>query len=132
MSPGLSKYIELTDAIIAACFEVHNVLGPGLEEHFYRDALIIELGLRGFHAVREQEYHVEYKGRPLGLHRIDVVVEDKIIVEIKAVTGEIQRIHVAQAVSERAVSRLPVAMVVNFGDTRVQVRRLEERNAPPG
>lgn len=74
---------------------------------------------------------MEYKGRPLGLHRIDVVVENKIVVEIKAVTGDIQRIHVAQAVSERTVSRLPVAMVVNFGDVRVQVRRLEERDAQP-
>ena len=131
MAPGLTKHLDLTDAIIAACFEVHNVLGPGLEEHFYRDALIIELELRGLRASREQEYRVEYKGRPLGMHRIDVVVEGKIVVEIKAVTGEIQRIHVAQAVSERTVSKLPVAMVVNFGDTRVQIRRFEERDPPP-
>lgn len=52
MTLGLNKHVDLTDGIIAACFEVHNVLGPGLEEHFYRDALIIELEMRGLSALR--------------------------------------------------------------------------------
>ena len=63
-----------------------------------------------------------------GLHRADIIVDDKVLIEVKAVTGLIQRIHVAQTVSERKVSKVPVAMVVNFGDTRVQIRRLEERD----
>lgn len=128
MPRGLTKHVELTDQIISSCFEVHRILGPGLEERFYRDALLIELELRGIQASREQEYRVEYKGRYLGLHRIDIVVEDKVLLEVKAVTGSIQGIHVAQTVSERKVSKLPVAMVVNFGDTSAQVRRLEERD----
>jgi GxxExxY protein len=53
------------------------------------------------------------------------VIEDKVIVELKAVTGRLKRVHIAQTVSERQVSGLAVALLVNFGDTSVQVRRLE-------
>jgi GxxExxY protein len=128
MSVGLEKHVELTQQIIAACYEVHKVLGPGLEERFYRDALQHELELRGLKVCREQEYKVEYKGKPLGLHRIDLVVEDTVLVELKAVTGRLLDVHIAQTISERNVSRLPVALLINFGDTSVQVRRLECRS----
>ena len=71
------------------------------------------------------EYLVNYKGHYIGLHRIDLVVEGKVIVELKAVAGKLQKVHIAQTVSERQVSNLPVALLVYFGDTSVQVRRLE-------
>jgi GxxExxY protein len=127
MADGLKKYTELTQQIIAACYEVHRVLGPGLEERFYRDALLFELSLRGLNCKREQEYGVEYKGRVLGVHRADLVVEDKVLIELKAVTGPLQSVFVAQTISERRVAKLPVALLINFGDTSVQVRRLEAR-----
>jgi len=128
MAKGLEKHLELTELVIAACFEVHNVLGPGLEERFYRDALAHELELRGLKSRREQEFTVEYKGKSLGTHRLDLIVEDKVVVELKAVTGKLLDVHVAQTISERRVSDLPVALLVNFGETRVQVRRLERRS----
>ncbi|MCH8226454.1 MAG: GxxExxY protein [Chloroflexi bacterium] len=128
MAKGLEKHLELTEQVIAACYEVHNVLGPGLEERFYRDALAHELDLRGLKSRREQEFTVEYKGKPLGTHRLDLIVEDKVLVELKAVTGKLLDVHVAQTISERRVSDLPVALLVNFGETRVQVRRLERRS----
>ena len=128
MAKGLEKHLELTELVIAACYEVHNVLGPGLEERFYRDALAHELDLRGLKSRREQEFTVEYKGKPLGTHRLDLIVEDKVVVELKAVTGKLLDVHVAQTISERRVSALPVALLVNFGETRVQVRRLERRS----
>ena len=127
MSKGLERHIELTRQIIGACYEVHNVLGPGLEERFYRDALAHELELQGLTCRREQEFVVEYKGKRLGLHRIDLIVEDTVLIELKAVTGKLLDVHVAQTISERNVSRLPVALLVNFGDTSVQIRRLESR-----
>lgn len=127
MSSGLEQHTDLTHQIIAACYEVHSLLGPGLEERFYRDALCHELELRGMRVQTEREYSVAYKGRPLGIHRVDLVVEEKVLIELKAVTGKLQDIHVAQTVSERQVSGLPVALLVNFGDTSVQVRRLERR-----
>lgn len=121
----MKEYVEVTRQIIAACYEVHNVLGPGLQERFYRDALVHELGLRGLICEREQEFPVEYKGIILGKHRVDLMVEGKVLVELKAVNGKLQGIHVAQTVSERSVSKLPVALLVNFGDTSVQVRRFD-------
>jgi len=128
MPKGLEKYIELTQQIIAACYEVHNVLGLGLEERFYRDVLVYELELRGLKSRREQEFMVEYKGKPLGLHRVDLIVEDKVLVELKAVTGKLPDVHIAQTISERRVSNLPVALLINFGETSLQIRRLESRD----
>lgn len=123
MAKGLEKHIELTQQIIAACYEVHKILGPGLEERFYRDALLHELGLRGLTVQREQDFVVEYKGKQLGL----LIVANTVLLELKAVTGKLLDVHVAQTISERNVSRLPVALLVNFGDTSVQIRRLETR-----
>jgi GxxExxY protein len=127
MSKGLEKHVELTQQIIAACYEVHKILGPGLEERFYRDALLHELELRGLTVQKEQDFVVEYKGKQLGLHRVDLIVENTVLIELKAVTGKLLDVHVAQTISERNVTRLPVALLVNFGDTSVQVRRLESR-----
>jgi len=125
---GLKKHVELTQKIISACYEVHNVLGPGLEERFYRDALAYELELNGLSVKREQEYEVEYKGRKLGLHRVDLIVENTVVVELKAVSGKLLDVHKAQTISERRVSKLPVALLVNFGDTSVQIRCFESRD----
>ena len=127
MTQGLKQHLELTEQIISACYEVHKVLGPGLEERFYRDALALELGLSGLECKREQEFPVLYKGKPLGSHRVDIIVEGKVLVELKAVVGKLMDIHVAQTISERRVSELPVALLVNFGETSVQIRRLEAR-----
>jgi GxxExxY protein len=126
---GLQVEIALSKQIIAACYEVHNILGPGLEEKFYRDALMYELQLRGLQVVKEQEFPVIYKGLTLGLHRVDLIVESKVLLELKAVTGELLNVHVAQTISERNVSKLPLALLINFGDVSVQVRRLEIRPA---
>jgi len=128
MARGLEKHLELTEQVIAACYEVHRVLGPGLEERFYRDALAYELDLRGLESHREKEFTVEYKGKSLGIHRVDLIVEGKVLVELKAVIGKLLDVHVAQTISERRVSELPVALLINFGDTSVQVRRLERRD----
>lgn len=127
MARGFEKHLDLTEKILAACFEVHNVLGPGLEERFYRDALAHELELRGLKMTREQEFTVEYKGRRLGSHRADLIVEGKVLVELKAVSGNLLDAHVAQTISERNVSKLPVALLINFGNKLVQYRRLEVR-----
>jgi GxxExxY protein len=103
------------------------MMNKGLEEKFNRDALAYELELRGFPCSREQEFLVEYKSKPLGMHRIDLVVDGKVVVELKAVTGQLSSTFVAQTISERKVSRLPVALLVNFGESSLQIRRLESR-----
>ena len=128
MAKGFEKFVDLTQEIIAACYEVHRIIGPGLEERFYRNALIEELALRGIKAVSEQVFPVYYKGKFIGKHQVDVIVEDKVSVEVKALTGQLPNVHIAQTISEMNVCKLPVALLVNFGDTSVQVRRFENRD----
>ena len=78
--------------------------------------------------MREKAFEVEYKDIALGTHRVDLIVEDKVLVELKAVTNRLLPVHVAQTISERRVSKLPVALLVNFGEASVQIRRLESRD----
>jgi GxxExxY protein len=112
MPRGFEQHTDLAHEVIAACYEVHSVLGPGLEERFYREALCYELEARRIKSQREQEYAVRYKGRVLGTHRVDLVVEDKVLIELKAVTGKMLDVHVAQTISERRASQLPVALLI--------------------
>lgn len=128
MVKRFTQHIDLTKQIIAACYEVHNTLGPGLLEKFYRDALLHELTLNGLKVTCEKEFIVEYKGKQLGKHRVDLIVEDKVLVELKAVEGNLLDVHKAQTISERQVTKMPVALLVNFGDTSVQIRRFESKN----
>jgi GxxExxY protein len=107
---------------------VHNNLGPGLEERFYRDALLYKLDLRGITTEKETSFAVSYKGKHIGGHRIDIIVADKVLVELKAVRGKLLEIHIAQTLSELNVSGLPVALLVNFVGKSVQVRRFEKRS----
>lgn len=130
MVKRFTQHIDLTKQIIAACYEVHNTLGPGLLEKFYRDALLHELTLNGLKVTCEKEFIVEYKGKRLGKHRVDLIVEDKVLVELKAVEGNLLDVHKAQTISERQVTKMPVALLVNFGDTSVQIRRFESKNPP--
>ena len=126
-TPGLEHHTGLTEDIIGAAYEVHRILGPALEERFYRDALAYELRLRGHHVDMERRFTVSYKGKELGDHAIDLVVDDKVVVEIKATASEVLAVHVAQAISERRVSGLKVALLLNFGNTSLLIRRLEAR-----
>ena len=84
--------------------------------------------MRGLSVSNEQVYDVFFKGEHIGGHRIDLVVEDKVLVELKAVAGKLLDIHYAQALSELNVSKLPVALLVDFGGKSVKVRRFEKRN----
>ena len=79
------KYSDLTAKIIGAAMEVHKFLGNGFQEVIYQRALAIELGEKGLSFVREQEMQIEYKGIDIGTRRVDFFIEDKIILEIKAV-----------------------------------------------
>ena len=125
---GFEYYVDLTDKIINAAYEVHRVLGPALEERFYRDALAYELQLRGHQVEMERRFSVSYKGKQLGDHSVDLIVDSKVVVEIKATASDILAVHIAQTISERQVSGLKVALLLNFGNTSLLIRRLEARD----
>ena len=92
------KYEDLTGKIIKCAFEVHKILGNGFQEVVYQRALAIEMRLQGIDFIREQEMQLQYKGHNIGTRRVDFFVEDKIMVEIKALIN-LEDVHLAQAMN---------------------------------
>ncbi|WP_113638375.1 GxxExxY protein [Nubsella zeaxanthinifaciens] len=113
-----------TFEIIGLCMEVHNNLGAGFLEIVYKDALEYEFQSRNISYQREKEYHVDYKGIILP-HKFfaDFVVFNTIILEVKC-TSCIANEHMAQAINYLKVSKNRVALVVNFGEVRLNYKRL--------
>lgn len=112
----------LTSRIIACAVEVHKTLGPGFEEVFYQRALYRELAAAGLEATREVDIEVQYKGLVLGKKRIDFVVED-CLVEIKA-KAALDEVAIVQTLSYLKASGMRIALLINFGGPKIEVRRL--------
>lgn len=107
-------HAELSRAVIGSAIEVHRQLGPGLLESIYRACLEEELLQRGISSRREVPIEVRYKGRVLRTsYRADLVVDDKILLELKAVE-ELQPLHEAQLLTYLRLTRLRVGLLVNF------------------
>jgi GxxExxY protein len=105
-------------AVIGAAIEVHRNLGPGHLESVYEEALAIELELRGIRFRKEFPFSLTYKGRPVGQGRIDLLVEDCLIVELKAVEL-LGQIHLAQAISYLKATNHRLALIINFNVPRL-------------
>ena len=105
---------ELSEQIIGAAIEVHRHLGPGLLESAYRRCLVHELGLRGLSVQTEVSLGIDYKGIRLASgYRLDIVVENKIIVEVKAVDA-LAPIHQAQLLTYLRLGGYQLGLLVNF------------------
>ena len=117
-------YKEESYNIIGKCFEVHNNLGPGFLEIVYKDALEYEFKKSKIPYEREKEYIVNYKNVILP-HKFyaDFVVYDKILLEIKAVAG-IADEFIAQAINYLKVSDNKLALIVNFGELKLNYKRI--------
>lgn len=114
---------ELSYIVMQAAHAVHNALGPGFLESIYERAMAIELQLRGHTIEQQRIVRVSYRNQIVGEHRIDLVVDGKIILELKAVS-EINPIHKQQALSYLKATELQLAIVINFGARRVQAERV--------
>ncbi|MEW6618196.1 MAG: GxxExxY protein [bacterium] len=116
---------ELTDRIINACINVHKKLGPGFLESIYHNALKVEFARQNIIFESEKEVKIFYQGVEVGVHRLDLFVEDEIVVEIKTVE-EISGKYYNQVRSYlRAVDK-EIGLLVNFADSRIDVRRVEQ------
>ena len=105
---------ELTEQIIGACIEVHKEVGPGLLESAYEHFLCHELSLRGLQVARQVKLPVVYKGVTIDCgYRIDIIVEDRVILELKAVE-KLAPIHEAQLISYLKLSGKRVGLLINF------------------
>ncbi|OFY85165.1 MAG: NADH:ubiquinone oxidoreductase [Bacteroidetes bacterium RIFCSPLOWO2_12_FULL_35_15] len=110
--------------IIGICMEVHRILGKGLLEIVYKDAIEYELKKRNISYQREKKYEVEYKGIILPHYfYADFIVFDKIILEIKAQKGIVDE-HYNWVINYLAISKCPLGLIVNFGDNSLITKRV--------
>ncbi|MHC4424747.1 MAG: GxxExxY protein [Planctomycetota bacterium] len=115
------KHGELSQKIIAAAHNVHKELGQGFLEKVYKNALAIELREAGIKCALEVPMSVLYRGLVVGDYIADIIVEDRIIVEAKAVS-ELNSVHEVQLVNYLKATGLQVGLLINFGRS-VQVKR---------
>lgn len=109
---------DLTERIIGAAIEVHRILGPGLLESIYEEALSVELVLRGMTVNQQEEIEVVYKGHPIGKLKIDLLVNKEVIVELKSLS-KLPEVAMAQALSYLKATGLKRASLINFGMSRL-------------
>jgi len=117
---------ELTYRILKVCFEVSNELGCGYLESVYEKSLIIALREEGLFSQSQVPLQVKFRGQFVGEFTPDLVVGNNVLVELKAVKA-IAPEHIAQVLNYLRVSGLPVGMLVNFGNTKLEYRRLNNR-----
>jgi len=115
---------ELTEKIINACINVHKELGPGFLESIYHNALKIELERQKLAFESEKEIEVKYLDIIVGIHRIDLLVEDEIVVELKTVE-DLSKKYYAQVRSYLKAMKKEIGFLVNFADFTIDVRRVE-------
>jgi len=131
------KYKDITEKIIGASFEVHKFLGNGFQaclpkgstahrqEVIYQRALAYEMSNAGLNFAREIEQDIYYKEQPepIGTRRADFVVENKVLVELKAII-ELEDVHLAQAFNYLKAYKLEVGLLINFGSKSLTFKRL--------
>ncbi|MEA3485798.1 MAG: GxxExxY protein [Candidatus Aerophobetes bacterium] len=114
---------QITEQIIGCCFKVHSELGPGFKEKIYHNALKIVLEEEELKYKTEKVFNVNINGKKVGSLKLDLIVEDKVIVEVKAVVGYVPDVFKYQVLSYLKVSGLHVGLLVNFGNKSCQIKR---------
>jgi GxxExxY protein len=123
---------KTTERIIAAAIRVHRALGPGFLESIYEQALAVEFALSGIQFVRQKTIPFFYKDHQIGEHRLDFLVEDEIIVELKAISA-LEDIHFAIGRSYLKATNLQDGLLLNFATAPLTIKRFcrELSNSPP-
>lgn len=116
------KFEAETEKIIAAVYEVSNELGAGFLESVYEKALLISLRERGLTAHEQCPLTVTFHDEEVGAFFADIVVENKILLELKAVNA-LQSVHTAQILNYLKATKMPVGLLINFGTPKVELRR---------
>jgi GxxExxY protein len=119
----------ITEVIIGCAFEVHNKLGPGFLEKVYENALCVELKKKGLKVKQQEPIKVWYEGQVIGDYIADIWIEDRIIVELKAVQS-LTKQHELQLVNQLTATKVDSGLLINFGSS-VQVKRKYRQYKPP-
>jgi GxxExxY protein len=114
---------KLTSKIIECAITVHKKLGPGFLESIYQAAMLLDLVKQGLKVESQKEIKVFYDGKEIGLHRIDLVVEGQVIVELKTVK-EFDDSHIAQLLSYLKAADLRVGLLLNFAKAVLKIKRV--------
>jgi len=117
------KINDITYAINGAVFEVNKVLGPGFLEKVYENALLIELKTRGIKAESQVPIKVSYKENIVGEYLADILVENKVIVELKTVET-LDKVHEAQLLNYLKATGIRVGILVNFRHPKAEIKRM--------
>ena len=114
---------DLVGQIVGAAFEVHNVLGYGFLEKVYENALLVEMAKRGMNVEGQKALKVKYKDAIVGDYVADLIVDEKVIVELKA-EDKYNKQHEAQLLNYLKATGLKVGVLINFGRTKCEFKRL--------
>lgn len=117
---GLNK---LSNKMIGIAINVHKSLGPGFVEKIYQRAMYLDLQRLGYTFRRETKIPLTYQGVTIGYQELDLIIDDKLIIETKAVS-EINNIHVAQTISYLKATGCKLALILNFAQPTLQIKRL--------
>ncbi len=121
------KYSDITGKVIGCAMEVHKTLGNGFQEVIYQRALAIEMNYAGLKYSREIEMDIFYKGHQIGTRRVDFLVEDIIMVELKAII-QLEDVHLAQAINYLEAYNLDVGLLINFGSKSLEFKRVMKKS----
>ena len=120
------KYSELTSKIIGCALTVHKTLGNGFQEVIYQRTLAIEMNISGLGFSREFEMPIFYREEQIGTRRVDFLVDGVISVELKAIT-KLDDVHFAQAINYLEAYNLEIGLLINFGETSLNFKRLTNK-----
>jgi len=121
------KYSDITSKVIGCAMKVHTALGNGFQEVIYQRALDIEMRKAGLVFARELEMPIFYDNQEIGTRRVDFFVENKVMVELKAIT-QLEKVHLAQALNYLEAYKMEIGLLINFGDTSLKFHRIIKSN----
>lgn len=114
---------DLSGKVIGAAIRVHEELGPGFLEKIYEEALCVELFSCGISFERQLPIQLQYRGHPIGEHRLDLLVERKLVLELKTVGG-FEPIHFATVRSYLKATNCTLGLLLNFAGTKLEIKRV--------
>ena len=120
------KYSELTERIIGCAMKVHSTMGNGFQEVIYQRCMAIEMEKQGLSFEREKEMAIFYEGVHVGTRRADFFVENKIMVELKALIT-LEDTHLAQAINYLEAYNMEVGLLINFGARSLEFKRVQNK-----
>ena len=121
--PAATDHNQLTEHVIGAAYRVMNTLGAGFLEKVYENALALELRRNGLHAVQQPPLNVFYAGEVVGEYIADMIVEQTLLIELKA-CKQIDEIQKAQCINYLKATNLSICLLLNFGTPRLGIKRL--------